>query len=341
MKNFSGVYWPDEEINTLEYWYGGSGFYIRLSNDEIFVLKGMGCVNKNLQLNSGWEFLPVLSPCTIPVVEIADQLSGALTVIKEISGNRAYWPAVGVTTLEELEPGRAYLILLSNSATVIFPDCEKQTKFSGDFGISETQQSAFHYAKTPFTHLICVEYPGEISHVNGKAICVFNTEGKCCGYSAIQENRGNIVVTAFGDDPTTPAVDGMIEGEEMFFSLLAADGNILDLQQLNFDENLPDKNIFAINGLSKIQGFKTGLASQSGGAGNGIMIFPNPAYDYLIIEGIHSTAALEISNAGGKSVLKQEINSKTRIDLSDLRSGLYFLRITCESVTISEKIVVR
>lgn len=341
MKNFSGVYWPEEEVNTLEYWHEGSGYYIKLMNDEILMLKGMGCVDKNLQLNSGWGFLPVLSACTIPVTEISNQLSSNLTLIKEISGNRVFWPAVGVTTLSTLEPGKAYLIHLTGSAAVDFPNCEKQSGILSVPTITQNENPWNEVVKTPFSHLICLENHGEFSTWKVKALGVFNYEGICCGFSDFSVSGGNIVVAAFGDDPTTPAIDGLIEGEEMFFRIFTEDGRTIDLQPLSFDENLPDKDIFAINGLSKIQGFKAGLAAHSGDLGNGITIFPNPANDYLIIDGLEGPAILEISNFDAKSVLKKEFNSNTRIDLSNLTSGLYFIRITSNSFTISEKIVVR
>jgi len=341
VKNFDGLYWPEEEINTLNYWQAGAGFSIKLLGDEILVLKGMGHVDKNLQISSGWGFLPVWSTCTIPVTEIVDQFSGSLTVIKEISGNRAYWPAVGVFTLNELEPGRAYLIHLTSTTTVSFPDCEKQNEVSKEPVPIETKESVSDLVKTPFTHLICVENPGKISPENLKAICVFNADGKCCGFSGIQEKGGNTVVAAFGDDPATAIVDGLMEGEQMFFRLITSTGQILELQTLSFDENLPDKASFTINGLSKINGFKTGIANPSVNVSDGIFIYPNPADHFVIIDNLYGKAILEMSTCEGKIVINQQIEGKTRIGLDGFQGGLYFVRIISQTETWLGKIVVR
>jgi hypothetical protein len=70
------------------------------------------------------------------------------------------------------------------------------------------------------------------------------------------------------------------------------------------------------------------------------MIFPNPANNYFIVDGFDGDATLEISNIDGKILLKQVINSKTRINVGEFTKGLYFIRITSNTKTISEKITI-
>ena len=341
VKNFNGVYWPEENVNTLGYWNEGSGYYFKLTSDEILILKGMTYVDKNLKLNSGWGFLPVLSSCTIPVTEISNQLSSNLTLIKEISGNRVYWPAVGVTTLSALEPGKAYLIHLTGTATVDFPECEKQSQVLPVTTIIQNENRWNKVVETPFNHLICLENQGEFSTINAKTLAIFNQQGNCCGFTDFSENGGNIVVSAFGDDPTTTAIDGLIEGETMSFRLYSTDGKTFAADPVSFDEKLPDRDTFIINGLSKIQGFKTALVAQTLNFDDEISIYPNPAEDYFIIDGIDGEAILEISNIDGKSILKLVISSKTRIDVGEFTQGLNFIRVTSNSKTFSGKIMIR
>ncbi|MFC2111141.1 SBBP repeat-containing protein [Bacteroidota bacterium] len=61
-----------------------------------------------------------------------------------------------------------------------------------------------------------------------------------------------------------------------------------------------------------------------------INIFPNPANNQIIIENLRqkNDFVLSILNLNGQEVFKQHINeSKTQIDISNLRSGLYFVKL--------------
>jgi len=66
----------------------------------------------------------VVSSCTVDVSTIQAQLEGNLEIIKEIAGNRMHWPGKAIETLQVLEPGKAYMILLDVQTQLIFPDCE-------------------------------------------------------------------------------------------------------------------------------------------------------------------------------------------------------------------------
>jgi predicted outer membrane repeat protein len=58
-------------------------------------------------------------------------------------------------------------------------------------------------------------------------------------------------------------------------------------------------------------------------------MYPQPAADYLILEGIHPQSRWEILDASGRIVLhgKFDSNSVTQIQLSTLNSGLYLIRL--------------
>lgn len=61
-----------------------------------------------------------------------------------------------------------------------------------------------------------------------------------------------------------------------------------------------------------------------------VTIFPNPAHDAvtLVIEGNQTTGTLEVFNALGKLVLKQDlVSQETQINVSNLSRGVYILNI--------------
>lgn len=77
-----------------------------------------------------------------------------------------------------------------------------------------------------------------------------------------------------------------------------------------------------------------------------ISLSPNPANDFLkvkIDEEIISGAELNVNDFTGKLILKKKINSNNEIlDISALSSGVYFMRISTDNLTVgSSKFIVR
>jgi hypothetical protein len=74
-----------------------------------------------------------------------------------------------------------------------------------------------------------------------------------------------------------------------------------------------------------------------------VIIGPNPASDYLQItmNGVES-ANLKIIDALGTTISKEGINSKKKINISELRNGVYFIVFDIPgSKTITRKVIIR
>ena len=70
-----------------------------------------------------------------------------------------------------------------------------------------------------------------------------------------------------------------------------------------------------------------------------ILIFPNPASQFLNIENTNNIEALSVYNTMGKLVLR-EVQDNELIDVSELNSGLYFVRIVFNNHEIVKKIII-
>ena len=70
-----------------------------------------------------------------------------------------------------------------------------------------------------------------------------------------------------------------------------------------------------------------------------ILIFPNPASQFLNIENTNNIEAVSVYNTMGKLVL-QDVQEKELIDMSELNSGLYFVRIVFNNHEIVKKIII-
>jgi|GEM_PF-6322499 len=73
-----------------------------------------------------------------------------------------------------------------------------------------------------------------------------------------------------------------------------------------------------------------------------IKVYPNPANDFIYIEGdmLSHTAEYEIYDLGGRLRLKENNISSTPINVSTLEAGIYFYKITDHNTTVSGKLVI-
>jgi hypothetical protein len=73
-------------------------------------------------LEAGWNLIPILSTCEIPITALF--AIPQTIIVKDAAGYQMYWPEKGIHSLEMLQPGKSYLVKLSESVTIVFPECE-------------------------------------------------------------------------------------------------------------------------------------------------------------------------------------------------------------------------
>ncbi len=70
-----------------------------------------------------------------------------------------------------------------------------------------------------------------------------------------------------------------------------------------------------------------------------VVLYPNPAKDYVLISGI-TEGKVEIYSMSGTKLYANDFNSETRIPL-DLASGIYMMKITSDNASVVKKLIVR
>jgi hypothetical protein len=119
-------------------------------------------------------------------------------------------------------------------------------------------------------------------------------------------------------------------------------------------EGLPDMSIFSLDvagdymfaGTFGLGIWKRRLSELSGNNGlysdSQIIVYPNPIKNKFIVEKSLQlpNANLSITNVNGQKLLERKITDhKTPIDISNLRSGIYFIRMTSEKTVDLLKII--
>ena len=70
-------------------------------------------------------------------------------------------------------------------------------------------------------------------------------------------------------------------------------------------------------------------------------IYPNPtSYNFIIESSTRAKQIAQIYDVNGRLLLRQVINGKTPIDVSELNEGVYTICISTDEVVINKKIVI-
>lgn len=75
---------------------------------------------------------------------------------------------------------------------------------------------------------------------------------------------------------------------------------------------------------------------------NAVIVYPNPAQDYVIVDGLNSKATIHVINAVGQEVLKQISESNTmKLQINQLPSGMYYIHVLQDGVEVQvEKVMI-
>ena len=121
LQNFDGMYFPFAGVNTIGNWGGHAGYQIKMNETSQVTFTGEVQTDLTIGLTAGWNYLPVLNSCNNLSVDLFSQIINNLQIVKEVAGWKVYWPQFGVTTLDEIIPGKVYFILVDDDVVVEFP----------------------------------------------------------------------------------------------------------------------------------------------------------------------------------------------------------------------------
>jgi len=255
---------------------------------------------------------------------------------KTLSFNTAN--SYGHYTLSVLESGKAYYLYSSAGGTLNYAKGGATENLNIIVDINSPWNTV---SQTGTSHLLAVsESFGSIE--KGEIIGVFNHNNICTGYSLF--GGTSTVVTIFGDDPTTPQVDGMAEGENIIIKIFNPDTKTERSIDATFDTSLPDSDgMYWTGGISAIS-LKTDIAMPDGV--ENISIFPNPAKDHIqitVAEGVFSKADISILDFTGREVFNGSMAGMTKqgVNISYLSKGVYQVMLVSNNNRIIQKLIIQ
>lgn len=70
-------------------------------------------------------------------------------------------------------------------------------------------------------------------------------------------------------------------------------------------------------------------------------VYPNPARNNFSISGLQNPAEIAIFDTLGKRVLAQQLSNTSPVSVTDLKAGLYLIRITSQGQQITQKLIIQ
>jgi hypothetical protein len=338
------IYWPAMGVNTIGNWNTHNGYIIKMNTASQLILSGLVETDREIQMAAGWNLVPVLSPNNVSTVDLFAPIGDTLTIVKEVAGNRIYWPSMGINMLPVLEPGRSYQVSVKNPTSITYPLSLTLVQVKPYNLVNETPWN--DPIQTGQSHNFAIYKKVLKKLEKGDFIGAFNHEGLCVGLTKVEDAKANLALTVFGDDIfSTSFQDGMNPNEEIGFKAYRpASGMEIQLEVV-FDGSLPDQGRFVIDGLSAMADILLSSVDIPGDMATGsIMIYPVPVEDQLTLVLDFQTLAdcsMKLIDMQGNLVLEDEIKEPTRrIDVSMLPTGTYLLRLVNNGSIYIRKVVV-
>jgi len=348
LASMSQFFYPNGGINTIGDWNYETGYKVKASNEFNLTLTGTKIGDPTVNMTEGWNLIPVLTACGGNTGDLFSGMS-ELIIVKEVAGTRVYWPQFGIGTLDELYPGKSYLVLMNDAASFTYPACAKYSanNYPKEKPKNHTLWNDFNY--TSASHVIA--FPADVFQSSGlqpgDIVGAFTPEGICAGSMDIQNLNSSVALLAFGNDETTIQKDGFENGEMLQFKVFRPEGDEEMNLNIEFNTSLPNLGIFSNQGLSAVKSATLIAPSVAESGEFESVIFPNPSHGTfnLTLNNWPKNLEIRITDSKGRTidVLNPEniLNgSSLQLNYENLPNGIYFIRLANNEMVQMKKIVI-
>ncbi len=334
----TGIFWPEFDINTIGEYDTYQGYKLKMADDAALYFYGYPVENKTVSFSADTYIVPVLSEEPILAATVFD--GNHVDFAFGLEGT-IYWPFGNIYTLEWLEPGYGYLVRFNAPATLDFNGLKSGVEASSNKPASRENYTTWNDVNyTGDVHIIGISTKAVSELLPGDVVGVFSADGQCTGMALYNGDNKAFALVAYADDPTTNALDGMLEGEALQVKIFR-DSETIDMQPV-YNQSMPDHSgYYVINGLTMIDSFKTGATSIDDVATSSFAVYPNPTTGIITIDGINSTTRVMVTNTQGQIISNISIENTHQLDLSAQPSGLYFVKLVSDQGTKIVKLIVR
>jgi hypothetical protein len=341
-------YYPNGGVNTINNWAWETGYQVKAESDFDVTLTGSKIDPPEVELASGWNLIPVLTPCGATTDEVFNGMAD-LNIVKEVAGTNMYWPQFGIETLAELDPGKAYWVSMADAGAFTYPDCAKSSY------ITKSQQRPQNF--TPWNDLSytasshAIAFPAEVLLEGelqiGDFIGAFTPEGHCAGRVELTNLISNLAVVAFANDETTAEKDGYGFGEMLQFKVFRPESGEEISMTVDYEQSMPQQGIFEMQGLSAVKSITLDAFGTNELPELITEVYPNPSTGHFALSMSYWPENMQIHLMDTKGRILEvfepgnlQRGAAYQFDLN-LPNGIYFLKLVDSGMLEMKKIVIQ
>lgn len=335
VQTLTGSYIPAQGFNTIGNWDASTGYKIKMNTSSSLTIGGPADAPTSINLQPGWNLLPVLSGCAVNVESLFENQTNKIVMIKEMGSDLIYWPSIQLNTLQQLMPSKAYLAKITENIQIDFPACKhtEQTENMVNTLMSNPVM--------PNTHVFGLSTTALSVGDAGNLIMAFTPGGNLVGQIGAGAFLSPQALAVYGDDSLSVALEGLIPGETIIWKLRdQTTGYYYNLTPV-YAGNMPQQGLYEHEGISYIESFTadaTGVEEEA----EGLVFYPNPVHDNLFISYKNADKLIvSVSGSDGKELLKTEIIRSGNLNLSGIKPGLYFLKVETGRQSFIRRIVIQ
>ncbi len=322
--NNEGMYYPEEEINTLGEWNSYLGYIIKVTDTVSLTIDGEEVNDKNLMLDGGWTIMPVLtSNYDISVEALFAEVEAGFIIAKEVAGNGVYWNEYGINTIGNVVPGKSYHVDMLVPGSInfgIMPTDKAETPRRPEPVASPWNE----VITSPSSHVIAIIPAGEILSKND-IIGGFTVNGSCAGYAQIRDTESPLALTVFGSTAYSDDPRGFETGEVISYRIYRPSTNETYELEVIYKPDM-DLGNFETNGLSAATPVKLAPLGMLTLQSANINIYPNPNDGTFTIDGVEELVEMKIFNAFGEEIYLSGALLPTKITLTQPK-GICIIKI--------------
>ncbi len=206
-------YRPASRFSNLAPWLVSEGYWLKLSDAGELSLEGMSvAADEPMDLFAGWQAISYYPRVPVNAVVALSGIVDVLVIAKDGFGN-FYLPAFHFTNMGNMREGRGYQVRVSRDVQLIYRLEEERQASPSPMKFVSVHDTPGRYAPPSITgRSMCLLVTSDMA--DGTDIGVYADDALVgCGVVA----SGMAGVAAWGDDPSTPALDGAREGDPLTF----------------------------------------------------------------------------------------------------------------------------
>ncbi|SEH06510.1 T9SS type A sorting domain-containing protein [Candidatus Venteria ishoeyi] len=328
------TYWPQWGLNNIGEILLGDGYQIKMATTQTMLVAGLAVVPENtlVTIDQGWSFLGYLRQSPAPVDVILSLITSEVNIVKNGDG-LTYWPQYGVNAIGNMIPGQGYQLKMNSQQTIVYP--ANSVLFTKQ-GTQNLKPTHYKLKKNTGSNMSLGIFTSDFEV--GTEIGAFSDIGELVGSAIV---TGDLTaITLWGDDETTPEIDGLIEGEEFTIKSWNGEESIIEVESWLEGSGSFETNKIAIAESFSESQFPSFKLYQN---------TPNPfthetEFRFYLPE--NSKGEFTILNMLGEKIetlISNEMesgNQSLRYQTKELSAGNYYYRLKTSENSITKKMVI-